>query len=368
MAELFKNIYSPEFFEKFTVIVGQHLPRFDRSAFLEQIYDDEWENRELKQRMRHITLVLKNHLPDDFGQNAEFILKIIPQLQESGFRADKLEFIFLPDFVEIYGLEAYGTSVRAMEQITQFVSCEFAVRPFIITYEKEMMAQMLSWSKHKHLAVRRLASEGCRPRLPWAMAIPTLKDDPALILPILENLKNDVSEDVRRSVANNLNDISKDHPDWVISLTKKWKGKHPEIDRLLKHACRTLLKQGNPEVMQLFGFGDIRKIKLEGIQIHTPRVKMGESLEFSCKLTNTAGTSAKIRLEYGLYYQKANGTLSRKVFKISEKDYPGKSVHQIHRKQPFKPITTRKYHLGKHQLSIILNGKESKRHDFELIP
>ncbi|MEK6154028.1 DNA alkylation repair protein [Flavobacteriaceae bacterium 3-367] len=367
MAELFKNIYSTEFFEKFTAIVELHLPRFDRSAFLEQIYDDEWENRELKQRMRHISLVLKDQLSDDFEQNAEFILKIIPELREAGFRADKLEFIFLPDFVEIYGLKAYGTSVKTMEQLTQFVSCEFAVRPFVITYEKEMMAQMLSWSKHDHPAVRRLASEGCRPRLPWAMAIPALKDDPALIFPILENLKNDVSEDVRRSVANNLNDISKDHPELVVSLAKKWKGKRMKTDKLLKHACRTLLKQGSPEVMQLFGFGDVRKIKLEDLQILTPKVKIGESLEFSCKLINTARIPTKVRLEYGLYYQKANGTLSKKVFKISEMDYPESTSHIIRRKQPFKPITTRRFHLGRHQLSIILNGRESDRHDFELV-
>ncbi|WP_420322651.1 DNA alkylation repair protein [Flagellimonas sp.] len=367
MAELFKNIYNPIFFNRFTECVEKVYPEFDTNSFLKEIYDNEWDNKELKQRMRHITVVLKNHLKDDFKTNVDILLKLIPVLKQNDFRSDNLEFIFLPDFVEIYGIDDRATSVEAFEEITKFVSCEFAVRPFIIKYPKKMMQQMIHWSQHKHAMVRRLASEGCRPRLPWAMALPDLKKDPGAILPILERLKSDVSESVRRSVANNLNDISKDNPEIVIHLAKKWKGKSKEVDWVVKHACRTLLKQGIPQVMQLFGFGKVNNINIEKFEVLTPVVTIGGDMNFSFQLNNVNRKSTKIRLEYGLYYQKANGTLSKKVFKISEKEYTSDSSTEIYRKQPFKVITTRKLHVGLHQVSLIVNGVELDKKDFQLV-
>jgi len=366
MAELFKNIYNEKFFDKFIKSVQEVISDFNRESFLNDIYDNEWNDRELKQRMRHITHTLKKHLSENFNKNAETILNLIPVLEKNGFRPDNLEFIFFPDFIEVYGINNYIKSVKSFEAITQFVSCEFAVRPFIINNQKAMLNQMFDWSNHKHPMVRRLATEGCRPRLPWAMAIPSLKENPEPIISILENLKNDVSESVRRSVANNLNDISKDNPETVIDLVKKWKGVTKETDSLAKHACRTLLKQGNSEVMKLFGFGAIDKIKLNDFKIHMKIVEIGGALEFSFNIVNTSNKASKIRLEYGLYYQKANGSLSKKVFKISERDYLEKSTTKINRKQSFRRITTRKFHLGKHQVSIIINGTEFEKMDFEL--
>lgn len=366
MAELWKNIYNETFFNRFTTSVKEVVSDFDTKSFLNDIYDKEWKNRELKQRMRHITCVFKNHLSNDYKANVKTILKLIPKLRKKGFKPDNLEFIFFPDFIEIYGIDNYGTSVKAFETITQFVSCEFAVRPFIINNQKAMLKQMFDWSNHKHPMVRRLATEGCRPRLPWAMAIPSLKKNPEPILSILKNLKSDVSESVRRSVANNLNDISKDNPKTVIDLVKKWKGVTKETDSLTKHACRTLLKQGNSDVMKLFGFGTIDKIKITDFKILTEIVKIGGALEFSFNIINTSNTTSKIRLEYGLYYQKAKGSLSKKVFKISEKEYPNNATTIIHRKQSFRIITTRKFHTGKHQVSIIINGTEFEKMDFEL--
>ncbi|WP_064966749.1 DNA alkylation repair protein [Tenacibaculum ovolyticum] len=367
MAELFKNIYNQKFFDSFVNTLIQVKSDFDKKSFLKCIYDNKWENRELKQRMRHISIVLKNHLSENFDENIDTILRLIHQLEKNGIKENSIEFMFLPDFIELYGLENYTKSIETFEQITQFTSCEFAVRPFIIKYEVEMIKQMYIWSKHKHTMVRRLATEGCRPRLPWAMAIPSLKNNPAPIIPILERLKDDKSESVRRSVANNLNDISKDNPNMVIRLVKSWQGKTAEVDWVIKHACRTLLKQGDLDVLKLFGFGSVEKIKINNLEIITPKVKIGTFLEFTFELKNTNSSPSKVRLEYGLYYQKANGSLSKKVFKISEKEYLKNSSTIINRKQSFKVITTRKFHLGKHQLSIIINGKEFEKNDFELI-
>lgn len=367
MAELFKNIYSKKFFDSFIKSIKKMDSQFDSKFFIKQIFDKEWDDRELKQRMRHISITLKNHLSDDFAKNAITIVKMVEQLQKEGKKEDSIEYMFFPDFIEVYGLDDYKNSIKAIEKITQFTSCEFGIRPFLIKYPKKGIQQMKKWSSHKHPMVRRLSTEGCRPRLPWAMAIPFLKKDPSPIIPILEKLKNDSSESVRRSVANNLNDISKDKPEVVIDLAKKWFGKNKELDWVVKHACRTLLKQGNQEVMELFGFGDVKKIKIRSFEIHTPKVKIGDSLEFSFKLINTSAKPSKLRLEYGLYYKKQNGSLSKKVFKISEKVYSEKSTTTINRKQSFRIITTRKYHKGLHQVSIVLNGNELDAYDFELV-
>lgn len=366
MAEPFKYIYNEVFFAGFTETLAQTISGFDKTAFLAQIFDAEWANRELKQRMRHISNTLHDHLPGEYRDKVETVLRLIDQLQENGYKEDSIEYMFFPDFIEVYGIDEYDISLNAFEHITQFTSCEFAVRPFLIKYEKPMVAQMKLWAQHEHHMVRRLASEGCRPRLPWAMAIPAFKKDPAPIMPILTRLKNDPSETVRRSVANNLNDISKDNPDVVIKFVKQWQGTSLEIDRLLKHASRTLLKQGNPQLMQAFGFGSVERIKIENFRVLTPEVKIGGALEFAFTLINTDSAKSKLRLEYGLYYQKANNSLSHKVFKISEKVYAPHSRTDIKRKQPFKIITTRKFHTGKHQVSLIVNGIQLQKLDFHL--
>ncbi len=367
MAELLKDIYSKEFFNKFLHSFTLVKPDFDSDSFLKKIYNSDWEEKALKERMRHITVVLKDHLSDDFSKNIDVILKSIPVFLENGFKNDNLEFIFYPDFIEVYGIDNYSKSIEAIEIMTQFVSCEFAIRHFILKYEEELIPQMLIWSTHKSHSVRRLSTEGCRPRLPWAIALPNFKKDPSPILPILENLKNDPSEYVRRSVANNLNDISKDHPNTVIQIVKNWKEKNSKVDKLLKHACRTLLKQGNPEVMKLFDFGSIEFIKVDKLKILNSTIKIGDYLEFNFLIKNNNNKTVNIRLEYGIYFQKANGSLTKKVFQISEKEYKPGLQTTVKKRQSFKIITTRKYHLGKHQLAIIVNGNEVQKLNFELI-
>ncbi|MDL2270201.1 DNA alkylation repair protein [Methanobrevibacter sp. OttesenSCG-928-I08] len=375
MGEPFKNIFNEEFFNEYTKALKNVIGDFDEQLFLSQIMDDKWENKGIVDRGRHLSTTLKNILPSDYKTATDNIIELINYLKETPYWSKvqdtgfglSLEYGFLGGYVGDYGLDDYETSIETIEEITQFTSCEGAVRPFILKYPDEMMKQMLIWSKHENWAVRRVSSEGCRPRLPWHMALPNLKENPSSIIPILENLKNDPSESVRKSVANNLNDIVKDNPKIVIDLVKKWKGESKNTDWIIKHGCRTLLKQGNSEVMELFGFGSIENIKIEDFHISTPKVKIGESLEFNFKLLNNIDEKSKIRLEYAIYYQKANGTLSKKVYKISEKEYKENSVTLINRKQSFKLITTRKFHLGLHKISIIINGNEFEKHDFELI-
>lgn len=367
MPALLKDIYNDTFFGEFTHALTRNLNGFDKHAFLEEVRDAEWENRELKQRMRHISNVLSSHLPGPYPQQLDIILGTIRYLKENGRPNGGLEHMVFPDFLEAHGQGHLEITVAAFEEVTQFVSCEFAVRPFLRQALEPVMAQMLLWATHPHPMVRRLATEGCRPRLPWAMAIPALKKDPAPILPILQLLKNDPSESVRRSVANNLNDISKDHPQVLIQLLRQWRPRSKVTGQLLKHGSRTLLKQGNLEVMQLFGFDGIGELAIDRFQIHVPEISVGGALEFSFDLVNRGALDQKVRLEYGIYYQKANGSLSRKVFKISERIFPQNSSTPLLRRQSFKQITTRRFHPGLHQLSLIVNGQEMEKREFHLV-
>lgn len=367
MAELLKNVYNRAFISTWTTSLKAVLPAFDVQHFTDQVFDEDWDSKSLKQRMRHISTTLHAHLPGTYPEQADVICKTIAHLQTRGEREQTIEYMFFPDFIEVYGIDDLEPSVQAIEYITTFTSCEFAVRPFILRYEQPMMQKMLEWTQHPHPHVRRLATEGCRPRLPWAMALPPFKKDPSPVLPLLDNLKADPSEFVRRSVANNLNDIAKDHPETVKTIAKKWLGTSADTDRLVKHACRTLLKQGDPEVLQLFGFLPATATAVSAFDITTPNVKVGCSLAFQFTLTNKSDQEANIRLEYGLYYLKANGTLSKKVFNISEKRYAGGSTTHITRKQSFKPITTRTFYPGAHQLSLIINGEEVLTKPFNLI-
>jgi 3-methyladenine DNA glycosylase AlkC len=263
MSQLLKDIYSPGFYDHFSDAVRQVMPSFDKAQFLQLIFDKNWENKELKDRMKHTALVLKKFLPESFEAAADTIQNIIIELRQRQTREQSVEFMFFPDYIEKFGIEHFNTAIKTFEFVTQFTSCEFAVRPFIIKYGDKMIKQMERWSLHESHHVRRLASEGSRPRLPWAIALPELKKNPNPILPILEKLKTDPSEYVRRSVANNLNDISKDNPELVIKIAKQWKGCGKETDAIIKHGCRTLLKQGHSEILSYYQLSGSDKIQVE---------------------------------------------------------------------------------------------------------
>ncbi|EDM38306.1 hypothetical protein PBAL39_01787 [Pedobacter sp. BAL39] len=362
---LIKDIYSHGFYNRFAALAQTIVPDFDPEKFVNECLSPSFETMEWKARMQHTTAVLRQFMPADFAEATPLLLKLVETLTVRNFGVDSFVFMFLPDYIAAYGLEDFGNSTQLLERFTMFVSCEFAVRPFLLKYPEEMMEVMVRFSKHQNHKVRRFASEGSRPRLPWAMAIPSLKKNPAPLIPLLENLKNDPSEWVRRSVANNLNDISKDHPDLVIEIARRWSGVTKETDAIIKHGCRTLLKQGHIDVLALYGLSN-EGIEVLDFEIITPVVAFGESVEFKCMIRNHTQVPRMIRLEYGLYYQKANGQLNRKVFKISEKVYDAGITGAIFRKQSFKAITTRLFHPGAHAVSIIVNGIEIQTLPFEL--
>lgn len=364
--EPFKNLYNRQFYLCFTAQMQEVYPAFDEAHFLKCIFTPDWEAKELKQRMRHTTLALRECLSGRYDDDLDILCRLSHKLLRLSKGYDSLAYMFIPDYLEVNGLPDEKRSLKAMETITQLASCEFAIRPFIQQNPEGGMQQMQQWAEHENEHVRRLASEGCRPRLPWGMALKTFKQDPNPILPILEKLKHDASEYVRRSVANNLNDISKDHPALVLDIAKKWLGYSKATDGVVKHAARTLLKAGNQDMMALFGYGASDALKIENFSLDNAQVQVGDYLHFSFALKNTSDQTAKVRLEYALYFLKKNGEHSRKIFKISEKEYAANSKTLINRKQHFKPITTRVYYPGKHKVAVVVNGVEHDGLEFGL--
>jgi 3-methyladenine DNA glycosylase AlkC len=359
MVDQLKNNYNRAYIKTVASEFKKQWSLFDDDSFIKKVFNSGWKELELKERMKRISYSLHEFLPKDYNESIPILLKVAPEF--GGFEA-----MFFPDFVENNGLDKqnWKLSIKALEELTQYSSSEFAIRPFIIADSKETMKTMLKWSKSKSYHVRRLASEGCRPRLPWAIAIDEFKKDPNLILPILENLKNDPELYVRRSVANNLNDISKDHPKLALKIASSWLGKTIETDWVVKHGLRTLLKKGDSKALKLFGYSPVKSLVIGEVKLQRKRLKIGETLEF--KFTLTCKSRSKLRVEYAIDYLKKNGTHSKKVFKISEKLYE-KGEHIISSKQSFKEMSTRKHYRGPHFISIVVNGVQKEKYEFRVI-
>jgi len=359
MPERLKDMFfTKESVANFVKHISRFYKQFDASKFYTLVYSPEWEGLELKARMRHLTLCLRETLPADYKK----AIKILWSVSEfvKGF-----EGMVCPDFVEVYGLDDEETSLPALKRFTEFSSSEFSIRPFLDRDPKGIMKFMLECAVDKHENIRRFSSEGCRPRLPWAMALPKFKKDPSLILKLLEKLKDDDSLFVRKSVANNLNDISKDNPDLVLKKCETWIGKSVKTDWIIKQACRTLLKLGDKRALILFGFSSPDELHIHDLNISKTSLKIGEDLQFGFTLHVKDSKGGKVRLEYAVYYMKANGKTSKKVFQITENSYaPGE--YTFSKKQTFKEMTTRKHYPGKHELAVIINGEEKQRVDFLL--
>jgi len=359
MPEKLKNLFfTQDSLNSFAESIKKYYPEFDKDKFLKLIHDDSWEKLELKAKMRHTTLCLQKPLPKNYVEALVILVKAAPEIK--GFEA-----MSLPDYVEVYGMDHWEESLNALGQFTKYSSSEFAIRPYLDKNPDLAMHYMSNWAEHKHENVRRFSSEGCRPRLPWAMILPKFIVNPKPIFKVLEKLKDDPSEFVRKSVANNLNDISKDHPVMVLDVCERWIGKSEKTDWIVKHACRTLLKQGNTRAMRLFGFGDPKKLKIENFKLDKSKIQIGESVYFSFDLENLEKKECKVRLEYAIDFVKANGKPSTKVFQIIEKIYsPGK--HTLKRKHSFENLSTRKHYPGIHKISVIVNGVQKDEASIEL--
>lgn len=372
--EPFKEYINQQVIETLADIYTRVWPEFDRKHFVAAA-GDGLGSLELKERVMQLAQALNETLPKDFDAASEILLASLHPSEDTD--RDGVE--FGPDgacgfaswpLTEFVVLRADTTkpykALSVLKEITKRFSTEFAVRPFLANQTDETLDIFIGWTKDPNRHVRRLASEGCRPRLPWGMRLNRFVDEPALIMPILEALKDDPEEYVRRSVANNLNDIAKDHPDLVADIAGEWlKNAGRDRRRLVKHACRTLIKQGHAGVLKAFGYQPVAPKQVQ-LQVLTPNVQYGDALSF-CLSMDGLPTGGNLMIDYAIHFVKANGSRAAKVFKWKDMQAIDSANINAERRHAIKPITTRKYYAGTHQLEIFVNGTSVAQADFELL-
>lgn len=314
----------------------------------------------LMQRVRRIAQSLRPTLPADYATALDVLRLAAPRLR-GGFAS-----LVAPDFVGLHGLADFDLSMDALKFFTGLGSAEFAVREFLRRDAARALAIMEVWSRDGDAHVRRLASEGTRPRLPWSFRLETLLKDPALAAPILENLRNDASLYVRKSVANHLNDISKDHPDWLLLRLAGWPLRQPWTAWIARHALRSLIKRGEPRALALIGAGAQAQVSLHRLDLLPRQIHLGDSVTLAFELRSTSDQAQRLVVDYIVHYVKKSGAVSAKVFKLKEFTLAPRAAIALSRTQSIRDFTTRTHHPGRHDVDVVVNGACLGRAYFDL--
>ncbi|HLP01907.1 MAG TPA: DNA alkylation repair protein [Opitutaceae bacterium] len=381
MAEPFKNLISRQTVAQ----AGRHLarvwPEFDRTRF-EQLAGDNLEKLELKARAMQIADALAQALPADFSRACDILeASLTPPL---GFDADGEPIGLgeaardaglsgwavwsMGEYVARHGMDNVPRALACLHALTQRFSAEFAIRPFIQRHPQATLAVLAKWTRDPSAHVRRLVSEGSRPRLPWGLRLQALVADPSPTLPLLRALQDDSSAYVRRSVANHLNDIAKDHPDLVAA----WVHEHltdasPERIASLRHASRSLIKAGHPATLEAWGLGRALRGKAT-LELATAKVRIGAKLGMSVQLRSTHSAPQPLVIDYAVLHVRANGDRSRKVFKGWKFTLAAGEKRTLTRQHSFRPVTTRRLYPGPHRIDLLVNGQIVAGREFALLP
>lgn len=347
---------------------GEIDSHFKQTQFFAQA-SEGLDKLELKQRVMHIIVALHDYLPASFSQTAD-LLKQLPNVWQQHDPYKQLSsFAAWPviDYASVYGLSYPQQSLELLKTLTPLFSAEFAIRPFIIEYEDYCQSQFVLWVQDENEHVRRLVSEGTRPRLPWGMQLKNYMADPRPNIPLLTTLKDDPSLYVRRSVANHLNDISKDHPEILLSICQTWQPNgSQEVQWIIKHATRSLVKAGHTEVLSLLGYQQDIAIKITNFDVVRTELQLGDPLDFQFNLKSNSTAVQNLVIDYALHFVKANGQRKAKVFKLKSINLAAKQTCTMQKRHAIKAITTRQYYAGTHMLEIWVNGQSVASKEFEL--
>ncbi len=373
MPEPFKNLLGPQV----VADMGRHLARawggFDRARF-EALALDGLDALEMKARAQHLCAALEQTLPADFAEAASVMEAALapadptsdktPASSNAGLAGWALW--PMTEYVARHGLDAPERALQALHAMTQRFTAEWAVRPYLLRHPQLTFAHLHRWLRDPSPHVRRWVSEGTRPRLPWGMVLKPLVEDPSPTLPLLEALMDDPSEYVRRSVANHLNDIAKDHPHVVEAWVREHlPGASKERQKLLRHACRTLIKTGHAGVLGAFGVADAFEGEARAT-LSPKRAAVGGELQLGLTLRSNAQHEQKLLVDYAVHHVKANGDTSPKVFKgWALVLAPGES-RTLSKRHSLRPITTRRYYPGKHTIEFLVNGAGVAQAEFWL--
>ncbi|AEF54525.1 DNA alkylation repair protein [Marinomonas posidonica] len=373
MPELFKDKFNPQVIESMAAHFQAAWSEFDQVSFVDFATND-LANLELKERSKQITEAMFCYLPNDFTLASDILFASLrPYKTEDiyGLTPDNdgiVGWAIMPmaDYVGWYGQGHPDLSMALLKEMTKRFSSEFGIRHFLLSENKsKTLATLKEWTTDDNYHVRRLVSEGIRPRLPWAMQLPDFIANPMPVIELLETLKDDPEEYVRRSVANNLNDIAKDHPDLAANIALKWMADADENrKKLIRHACRTLLKQSHPTALQVFGYLPVQ-VKKAKLKIATPTVYLNEHLEFELHLVSDSSENQSLMIDYIIHHQKKNGVTSPKVYKGKKVILKAGNTLNFTKRHPFKQVTTRVYYPGQHAVEIIVNGVSIAKSEFQ---
>lgn len=344
-------------------------PGFDLTGYVREV-KRRVPGKELKDRVLVLTEGLRSRLPQEFPDAVGILLSILGEELRDGQGMFNDGWFLMPvaRFVEEYGLAHPEASLDALVEITKRHTAEYAVRPFIEQHYELTMARMPDWATDPSHHVRRMASESTRPRLPWARTLTRFVDDPRPVLAVLELMRSDPSGYVRKSVANNLNDISKDWPELVLATAARWSAESPtpETRWIVKHSLRTLIKKGDQQALAIVGATGGEHIEVRELRLSPRRVRLGGSVAISFRIANTDRRPHSVAVDYVVHHVRKNGSRTPKVFKLATVELAAGETRALTKSHPVKAVTTRTYYPGEHLVDIQVNGRVTASDGFEL--
>lgn len=355
--EPLKEMFGLPYYQNLATVFSSVYKPFKSELFLGEVTNN-LASRSLNERMRYTAQMLQLYLPSDYRKSLAILNETIPLLPK-GYTA-----LVFPEFVSLFGRQQFALSLEALKYFTQFGSSEFAIRTFLKQDLEGTLKTMYTWSENENVHVRRLASEGSRPRLPWSFKLDAIIQQPALTKPILENLKVDEELYVRKSVANHLNDQTKDAPEYVIKLVKSWDKNHPHTAWIIKRACRSLLKQGDRQSMDIFNLTRDVKVAVKNFNLQKKLVRLNDVLQFEFTVVSKKSVKQRLMVDYRIYYCKKSGENLPKVFKLKEVVLGAGEELNVKKNQRFIDFTTRKLHNGTHKIELVVNGVVVARKEF----
>jgi len=370
MAEALKHLLGPKAVDWLAEALAAASPGFDRSGFAAACAKGLGA-MELKPRIAHIAGCMGRFLPEDFPEAARILARSLgPEVPATGENGSiGLRYFPHDSFIAQFGLDHPEAAFSLMEKVTRRGTCEFSIRVFLERHPQLALAQMHLWAQSPDAHLRRLASEGSRPRLPWAPRLRSLQRDPAPCIALLERLKDDPVRYVQRSVANHLNDISKDHPDRAVALCAEWaKGAGPERRWIIAHALRLLVKQGHHGALSVLGAGAPPEVTVLDVTIDPPSLRIGGRLRVSMTINSVGQTPQDLIADMVVHYVKANGRTSAKVFKLRRQTLAPGQAMQLSKTLSLADMTTRKHHPGRHVVEVQANGQSFALGAFDLLP
>jgi len=369
MAEPLINQYGADVPRAIASMIAAVHPAFNRTKFESEVLDG-YEALALMPRGKKIARTLHRYLPQDYPQAIDILLASLDQPHERDPHQSMASFLYLPHtlFIAEFGLKHFEKSMLAQHTLTQRFTAEFSIRAFIEHHPQATLRQLEVWTRDTSPHVRRLVSEGSRPRLPWAPRLRQFQADPAPVLALLEQLKDDPELYVRRSVANNLNDIGKDHPALLANIAEKWlRNASPERAWIVGHALRSAVKRGESGALKALGFGKAVQVAVDNVQIQPASAVMGGTVSIAFSVTNICAQDQRVLVDLGMAYIKANGKSKLKVFKLKTVELATGQTVWLRKTLSLAEMTTRKHYPGIHKVVVILNGQSQSLGEFLLV-